>query len=105
MSVQAAPPELDPDVEIARDEGTEVDVTPDEPYDVLLWNDPVNLMPVVVRVLQKVFGYGRAKAERLMLAAHRDGKTAVWSGDRTRAIGYSLQLGNYGLSSTVARAR
>ena len=75
-----------------------------EPYNVLLWNDPVTLMEVVVRVLKKVFGYGPEKAELLMLTAHHEGKVVVWTGERDRAVRYSLELGVNGLQSTVARA-
>ena len=76
----------------------------DEPYNVFLWNDPVTLMDVVVRVLRKVFGYSAEKAELLMTTAHREGKVVVWSGEREQAIRYCLELGTNGLQSTVARA-
>ncbi|MDA8309481.1 MAG: ATP-dependent Clp protease adaptor ClpS [Actinomycetota bacterium] len=75
-----------------------------EPYDVVLWNDPVTLMEVVVRVLKKVFGYETEKAERLMLTAHQRGRAVVWTGERDRAVRYCLELGTNGLHSTVARA-
>ncbi len=75
-----------------------------EPYDVLLWNDPVTLMEVVVRVLKKVFGYDSDKAELLMLTAHHEGKVVVWTGERDRAVRYCLELGTNGLQSTVVRA-
>jgi ATP-dependent Clp protease adaptor protein ClpS len=99
-------PVADPDVAV----GTMPDTTErpsrasDVPYAVFLWNDPVTLMDVVVRVLSKVFGYDGPTAEALMLRAHRDGKAVVWSGDRDQATRYCIRLGRYGLQSTVARA-
>ncbi len=75
-----------------------------DPYDVFLWNDPVTLMEVVVRVLKTVFGYDSDKAELLMLTAHHEGKVVVWTGERDRAVRYCLELGTNGLQSTVARA-
>ncbi len=75
-----------------------------EPYDVYLWNDPVSLMEVVVRVLKKVFGYDSDRAELLMLTAHHEGKVVVWTGERDRAVRYCLELGVNGLQSTVARS-
>ena len=39
-----------------------------------MWNDPVNLMTYVTMVFQKLFGYSRAKAEKLMLQVHNDGE-------------------------------
>lgn len=85
-----------------RDDAT---AAPAEPYHVLLWNDPVTLMHVVVRVLCKVFGYGPERAEQLMLAAHHEGRVVVWTGPRDRATRYCLELGANGLQSTVARTR
>ena len=76
----------------------------DRPYAVLLWNDPVTLMVVVVRVLTKVFGYPAEEAERLMMTAHRQGKVAVWSGSRDEAVRHCVTLGANGLQATVAEA-
>jgi ATP-dependent Clp protease adaptor protein ClpS len=89
---------------VAEREGAEADAAVDAPYNVVLWNDPVTLMEVVVRALKKVFGYDSEKAELLMLMAHREGKAVVWTGDRDRAVRHCLELGTYGLQSTVARA-
>lgn len=87
--------------EVHDEERRETDV----PYVVFLWNDPVTLMDVVVRVLMKVFGYAKRKAESLMMTAHREGKVVVWTGDRERATSYCVQLGNHGLQATVGRSR
>ena len=44
------------------------DVTePDVPWIVIVWNDPINLMSYVVFVFQKLFGYSKEKATKLML--------------------------------------
>lgn len=75
----------------------------DLPYHVFLWNDPVTPMPVVVLILKRVFRYDEQTATDLMLTAHRKGKAAVWTGERDRAIRYSIQLGTAGLQSTVGR--
>lgn len=87
----------------APDETDETASTTAEPYDVLLWNDPVTLMEVVVRILQKVFGYDVDKAELLMITAHLEGKVVVWTGDRDRARHYCLRLGTHGLQASVAK--
>lgn len=50
------------------------------PYAVVLHNDPINGFDYVVRVLQKVFGYGMAKAIWLTMKAHVSGQTMVWTG-------------------------
>jgi ATP-dependent Clp protease adaptor protein ClpS len=76
----------------------------DRPYVVLLWNDPITLMDVVVRVLGKVFGYSADKAERLMMTAHLEGKVPVWTGPREQAVRHCVALGTNGLQATVAEA-
>lgn len=102
MATPVADPELV--VATAPDLAEERSSAADVPYHVFLWNDPVTLMDVVVRVLTKVFGYDGPTAETLMLRAHRDGKAVVWSGNREEATRYCIRLGRYGLQSTVAKA-
>lgn len=43
-------------------------------------NDDVNGFQFVIGVLQKVFGYGFAKAFELTTTAHFNGQSIVWSG-------------------------
>ena len=50
------------------------------PYAVVLHNDDLNTFEFVVGVLRKVFNYDLAKATQLMLNAHRQGRSIVWSG-------------------------
>src|SRR5699024_9776382 len=67
-------------------EPTADDVPLDErPWVVIVWNDPINLMSYVTLVLQQLFGYSRAKATKLMLQVHNEGKAAVSSGTREKA--------------------
>ncbi len=42
-------------------------------YRILLHNDDVNSMDHVVAALERVFRFGRAECERIMLEAHRQG--------------------------------
>ena len=56
----------------------------DRPWLVIVWNDPVNLHDYVVFVFQKLFGYSREKATKLMLEVHRDGKSVVVARRRGR---------------------
>ena len=55
------------------------------PWNVIVHNDPINLMSYVTLVLQRVFGYPRDRAERLMLEVHTRGRSLVWSGGREQA--------------------
>jgi ATP-dependent Clp protease adaptor protein ClpS len=75
----------------------------DVPWQVVVHNDPVNLMSYVTMVFQKVFGFSRDKAEKHMLEVHRDGRSIVWSGLRERAELYVEQLHGYLLLATLER--
>jgi len=81
----------------------ESDTRIDTPWIVIVWNDPVNLMSYVVLVLQKVFGYSREKATRLMLEVHHDGKSAVSHGTREKAEIDVARLHAHGLWATMEK--
>ena len=80
-----------------RDEDREED----RPWIVIVWNDPVNLMTYVTYVFQKLFGYERAKAEKLMLQVHNEGKAVVSSGTREKAEYDVSRLHAHGLWATL----
>ncbi|TMK38120.1 MAG: ATP-dependent Clp protease adapter ClpS [Actinobacteria bacterium] len=86
---------VDPDVEET------VDVA--RPWVVVVWNDPINLMSYVVYVFQKLFGYSREKATKLMLDVHHKGKAAVSSGNREQAETDVSRLHAHGLWATMER--
>jgi ATP-dependent Clp protease adaptor protein ClpS len=56
----------------------------DRPWIVIVWNDPVNLMTYVTLVFQRLFGYSKAKAEKLMMQVHYEGKAVVSNGTREK---------------------
>jgi len=74
-------------------------------WNVLVFDDPVNLMDYVTRVFQKVFGYPREKAEQLMMTVHTAGKALVWAGERERAELYVQQLHGFQLQATLEKAQ
>ena len=71
------------------------------PWVTIVWNDPVNLMSYVTFVFQKVFGYAKPKAEKLMLDVHHKGKAVVSSGGREAMERDAETLHGYGLWATV----
>jgi ATP-dependent Clp protease adaptor protein ClpS len=75
----------------------------DIPWQVVVHNDPVNLMTYVTMVFQKVFGLPREKAEQHMLEVHQQGRSILWSGMRERAELYVQQLHGYLLLATIER--
>ncbi len=74
---------------------------PARPWQVVVWNDPVNLMSYVVFVFRKLFGYSKAKATTLMLAVHHEGRAVVSSGPRERAELDCHRLHAHGLWATL----
>ena len=86
--------------EISSPEGdTAQDV--DRPWIVLVWNDPINTMEYVALVFQKLFGYSKAKATKLMLDVHEKGRAVVSSGARDKAEVDVFRLHEHGLWATM----
>jgi ATP-dependent Clp protease adaptor protein ClpS len=73
------------------------------PWNVVVHNDPVNLMSYVTMVFQKIFGYSKEKARHHMLEVHHKGRSIVWTGPRERAEFYVQQLHAYLLLATVEK--
>jgi len=84
---------------------TSTDEALDLPWNVVVHNDPVNLMSYVSRVFRQVFGFSREKAERHMLEVHRQGRSIVWSGVRERAEAYVQQLHGHLLLATIEQSK
>ncbi len=75
----------------------------DRPWQVVVHNDPVNLMTYVTMVFQRVFGYPREKAEEHMLEVHQKGRSILWSGVRERAELHVQQLHGHLLLATLEK--
>jgi ATP-dependent Clp protease adaptor protein ClpS len=97
----AGPPTIDKPA-IEKETRSQEDV--DLPWQVVVHNDPVNLMSYVTMVFQRVFGYPREKAERHMLEVHHKGRSVLWSGMRERAELYVQQLHGHLLLATLEKA-
>ena len=74
---------------------------PDRPWVTIVWNDPVNLMSYVTYVFQKLFGYDKPKATKLMLDVHQKGRAVVSSGTRERMEHDVARLHSHGLWATL----
>ena len=73
----------------------------DRPWVVIVWNDPINLMSYVTYVFQTLFGYSVARATKLMLQVHNEGKAVVSSGTREKAEYDVSRLHAAGLWATL----
>ncbi|MGH4025684.1 MAG: ATP-dependent Clp protease adapter ClpS [Pseudonocardiaceae bacterium] len=88
-------------------ERTQVDPVVDEvgaadrPWLTIVWNDPVNLMSYVTYVFQKLFGYSRDEATKLMLDVHHKGRAVVTQGSRDKVEVDVAKLHGAGLWATM----
>ena len=87
----------EPDISERTDEVVDLQ----SPWIVLVWNDPINLMSYVSFVLQKLFGYPKAKADALMMDVHEKGRAVVSSGPREHAELDVFRLHEHGLWATM----
>lgn len=90
---------------VELDEPVTDDMTaPATPWVTIVWNDPVNLMSYVTFVFTQYFGYPKAKAEKLMLEVHQDGKSVVSTGTREEMERDVQAMHEYGLWATMQKA-
>jgi len=89
-------------VELERSEVDEIGAD-DTPWQTIVWNDPVNLMSYVTYVLQKLFGYPKDKATKLMLDVHYKGKAIVSAGSKDKVEVDVAKLHAAGLWATMER--
>lgn len=83
---------------------TETETDLDTPWNVIVYDDPVNLMHFVTLVLQRVFGYPKEKAETLMMEVHNLGQSVVWTGAREKAELYVQQLQSHQLLAAMKKS-
>lgn len=89
-------------VEVEEPEVVTGEVTDtDRPWIVIVWNDPINLMSYVSFVFQKLFGFSKEKANKLMMDVHHKGRAVVSSGTRTEAERDVNRLHSHGLWATM----
>jgi ATP-dependent Clp protease adaptor protein ClpS len=77
----------------------------DSGWQVIVWNDPVNLMSYVVHVFRAVLGFTESQARKHMLEVHEQGKSCVARESREKAELYWQQLQLRGLTTSIERSR
>ena len=85
-------------------EETESATLLDLPWNVVVHNDPINLMSYVTRVFQVVFGFSKERATKHMLEVHQQGRSIVWSGVREKAEAYVQILHSHLLLATLEKS-
>ena len=82
----------------------EPSVVLDVPWVTLVWDDPVNLMSYVTFVFTDYFHYPKAKAQRLMMQVHTEGKAVVSTGSREEMERDVQAMHSYGLWATLQKS-
>ena len=75
----------------------------DQPWQTLLWNDPVNTTQFVTLTLMDILDITRDTAERLMLLTHTEGRTSVKQGPKDTCLVTAQALGAAGLWATMQK--
>lgn len=72
-------------------------------WNVIVWDDPVNLMTYVVFVFMRVLGFSKEKATKHMMEVHDRGQSVVATETREKAELYHQQIQAHGLKVTLSR--
>jgi ATP-dependent Clp protease adaptor protein ClpS len=88
---------------VERPEADQV-VLPELPWVTIVWDDPVNLMSYVTFVFTDYFHYSSAKARKLMMQVHNEGKAVVSSGTREEMERDVQAMHSYGLWATLQKS-
>lgn len=91
-------------VDLQTTEKTDTQTEKEPGWQVIVLNDPVNLMSYVVMVFRKVFGFSPEKARKHMLEVHQQGRSVVWLGPKEQAEAYTLTLQGWQLSAKIEPA-
>ena len=93
-----------PDARTAEETAADAVASLADPWVTIVWNDPVNLMTYVTYVFESYFGYPPARARKLMLQVHREGRAVVSTGPRERMEVDVQAMHGFGLWATMQRS-
>ena len=95
---------VSPETGTRTTEETSVSSATERPWNVVVWDDPVNLMSYVTYVFRSYFGYPEDKARALMLEVHHQGRSVVASGSLEEAETHTAAMHGFGLWATFEQA-
>ncbi|MGE9267066.1 MAG: ATP-dependent Clp protease adaptor ClpS [Verrucomicrobiales bacterium] len=87
-----------------RDPRTQQVTQTDDPWQVIVLDDPVNLMEYVTRMLIRIFGFSREVAEKKMMEVHNQGRSVVWAGGKEKAEMYVQELHRAQLKALIEKS-
>jgi ATP-dependent Clp protease adaptor protein ClpS len=90
---------------VVLEESTQSKEALDRGWNVIVWNDHVNLMSYVVFVFQRVLAFQEQRARKHMLEVHHQGKSCVATTGREKAELYWQQLQQFGLRTSIEKVQ
>lgn len=100
VGMATSEPGMDPTGDTAVLERDQTRMLLNRPWQVIVWNDPVNLMSYVAYVFRSYFGYSATRARELMLEVHERGRAVVASGSQEEAEQHVQAMHGFGLWAT-----
>lgn len=91
------------DVSVAPEQIEERQELLSQPWRLVVWNDPVNLMTYVEYVFASYFGFSEPKAHALMMQVHTEGRAVVAEGGREALEVHLTAMHGFGLWATLER--
>jgi ATP-dependent Clp protease adaptor protein ClpS len=91
--------------EIKEDAKEKIEEAFEKGWNVIVWNDPINLMTYVVFVFMKVLAFTKERATKHMLEVHQKGKSIVATETREKAELYYQQIQAHGLMVTIEQVQ
>ena len=75
----------------------------DAVWQVVVFNDPVNLMSYVTYIFQRTFQISLQKAQKHMLEVHHLGRSVVWAGGKEKAEHFVHLLHQWQLTAMIEK--
>lgn len=88
---------------VAPEQVEERQALSDQPWRLVVWNDPVNLMTYVEYVFASYFGFPQTRAHTLMMQVHNEGRAVVAEGGREALELHLTAMHGFGLWATMER--
>lgn len=89
------------DTRLRPDRAEQLEAQEEQPWQAVVWDDPVNLMSYVSYVFRTHFGMTRERADELMMRVHTAGSAVVAEGGREAMELHVEAMHGYGLWATV----
>jgi ATP-dependent Clp protease adapter protein ClpS len=89
--------------DILNDLLNELNISKEDVYNLIIWNDHVNNMEYVVIALYEVCELNAEESLKIMFDAHTNGKAVAKSGDQKEMLKFKQGLNDRNIEATVEK--